>query len=181
VTALADYRHSALTRRALGGLARVACPPQIEEHDLVDAVVDHVELSMRSLPDLFRRGLVTGIAAYEQMARFVPGHRGRPASALPFEAATRYFERWRKSPLMPQRELIKGLKGLLCVGYYEQPAVKAEIDYLPERWIEKVKRRRLSVYSEEIARHETSLFEPDPLPLDLLFGREPTDAKKGVG
>src|SRR5678809_1239465 len=96
--------------------------------------------------------------------------RARPASALPYDQAHRWFERWRKSPLLPMREWVKGAKGLLCMAYYEHPVVKDKIGYTPEAWIDKVKKKRLAVYSDEIRKHEQSLIAPDPLPLDRLFG-----------
>lgn len=169
MTATSGYRHSRRVRRALAGIARVACPPDILTFDLVDAVVDHVELSLDSLPDLIRGGLVAGISAYEIGARAVPGNRGKAASQLDPDRALRYFLLWKRSPLMPQREFVKAVKGFLCLGYYEQQAVKEQIDYLPERWIDKVKRRRLTVYSDAVAAHDASLVAPDPLPLDQLF------------
>ncbi len=155
-------------RRALAGLARAACPPEIQDQGLVDAVVDHTELSLGSLPPLIRGGILAMLLVYENGAR--PLHRGRPASALSWDEGHGWFERWRRSPVLPMREWVKGTKGLLCMAYYEQPSVKAAIGYTPEAWIEKVKRKRLAVYGEEIKRHERSLFEPDPLPLDDLVG-----------
>jgi hypothetical protein len=168
---LSTYRHSPRVRRVLASIAPLACPPEIVELGLVDPVVDHVELSMRSLPDLFRAGLVAGLTSYELLSRAVPRNRGRSASSLDRERATRYFEMWRTSRIGLQREMIKGVKGLLCMGYYEQPAAKETIGYSPEQWIAKVKRRRLAVYTDAISRHEASLIQPDPLPLDRLFPR----------
>ncbi|HUH05410.1 MAG TPA: hypothetical protein VML75_25620 [Kofleriaceae bacterium] len=177
-TTLATYRHSNRVRRVLASIAPLACPPEIESMELVDAVVDHVELSMRSLPDLVRTGLVAGLTSYELLSRGIPRNRGRSASQLDRERARRYFESWRTSRIGLQRELIKGVKGLLCIGYYEQQAVKEDIGYLPEQWIAKVKRRRLQVYAEDITRHEASVIQPDPLPLDRLFPKAPALEKK---
>jgi hypothetical protein len=177
--ALADFRLTRAQRRALGGLARVSCPPDVESLGIVDAVVDHMELSLRALPALLRTGLVTVLAAYENGARAL--HGGRPASALPYDQAHAWFERWRKSPLLPMREWVKAAKGLLCMAYYEQPAVKEQIGYTPEAWIEKVKRKRLMVYGDEIKRHEQSLITPDPLPLDKLFGSPAEKQMKEAG
>ena len=183
MSAMSAYRHPRRVHRALAGIARVACPPEIEELGLVDAVVDHMALSMASLPDMFRHGLVAGIIAYDEGARIYPENRGRRASDLDYDRALRYFLRWKKSPLLPQHEFAKAVKGLLCIGYYEQQAVKEQIDYRPERWIEKVTKKRLQVYAEPIARHAASLIEPDPLPLDQLFPKPAAAeaAKKEAG
>ena len=166
---MSRYEHSPRVRRTLAALARITCPPEIEELDLVDDVVDHMGLSMGSLPELFCRGLVVGLTTYELGARLVPGNGGRAASQLDPDRALRYFQLWRKSPLMPQRELIKAVRGLLCMAFYEQPAAREQIGYTPEQWIDKVKRKRLAVYADEINAHQRSLIEPDPLPLDELF------------
>ncbi len=165
---MSEFHLSDAQRRALAGLARVACPPEVEPQGLVDAVVDHVELSLGSLPPLIRGGLLAMLLVYDNGAR--PLHGGRPASALPYEQGHAWFQRWRRSPALPLREWVKGAKGLLCMAYYEQPAVKQAIGYTPEAWIEKVKRKRLAVYGEDIRKHERSLIEPDPLPLDELVG-----------
>lgn len=182
---MSRYQHSPRVRRTLAALARIACPPEIDELGLVDDVVDHMGASMGALPELFCRGLVAGLTTYELGARLVPGNGGRAASQLDPDRALRYFLLWRKSPLMPQRELIKAVRGLLCLAYYEQPAAREQIGYTPEQWIDKVKRKRLAVYSDEINAHQQSLLEPDPLPLDELFPKgdaaaAPSETKEAV-
>lgn len=162
MTNLADYRHSAFIRRALRGFISVACPPGAKDMGIVDDVIDQVELSFRSLPPMIRSGLVAGLMTYELAA--VPFHFGKRASQLSFDAHSRYFNNWRKSRIPVRSEFLKGLKGLLCMAYYEQQPVKEQIDYLPERWIEKKTRYRLQVYREQINAHERALIEPDPLP-----------------
>ena len=161
---LADYHHSPLVRRAVAAIVPLACPPEVEELGLVDAVVDHFELSLRSLPALVRSGLVTGITSYELGSRAWPGHWGRPASGLDRGRAARYYDSWRHSPLRLQREFVKGLKGLLCMGYYSQPEVHEQLGYTPDAWVKKATRRRLEVYRADIQRHQDSLLEPEPLP-----------------
>jgi len=130
----------------------------------VEAVVDQMELSMRSVPALVRTALLSGMTGYEVASTVWPGNWGRPASKLSRERATRYYDAWRRSPIRLQTEFVKGLKGLLCMGYYEMPQVKEQLGYTPDAWVKKVTRRRLEVYGDEIRRHEAKLFEPDPLP-----------------
>ncbi len=160
---LADYRHPRAVRRTLAALAPIACPPEIEEFELVDEVVDHMELSMGALPAVARGGLVAGLTAFEHAARLWPPGRGRRFSKLSRELALRYFLAWRHGTRL-QHEFIKGTKGLLCLGYYEMPAAKQSIGYTPEAWIETVTRRRLEVYSDAIEQHAASIVAPDPLP-----------------
>jgi len=178
MSTLADYHHPPLVRRTLASMAPIACPPDIERLGLVDAVVDHMELTMRSVPALIRTGLVAGLTSYELGSRVWPGHFGRPASKLGRERATRYYDAWRCSPIRLQREFIKGVKGLLCMGYYEMPQVKEQLGYTPDPWVAKVKRRRLEVYGDEIRRHEAALFEPEPMPPLPASVRSITDAAR---
>lgn len=159
---MSGYRHPPRTRRTLAAMARVACPPEAEELGLIDDIVDHVELSMGSLPPPFRAGLLAGLETYEQAARL--GNRGRPASKLAPDAARAHFESWQHSSFPAFREFIKGVGGLLCLAHYEMPAVKERLGYTPEVWIDKVRRHRLSTYAEAIERQRQALLSPDPLP-----------------
>jgi hypothetical protein len=164
VSILGDYRHPPRVRRVLESLAAVVCPPEAVELGLTGAIVDHAELSMRALPAALRAGLVAGSLAYDTAAMAWPPARGRRAAALPRDLAERWYLIWAHSPLLPQRQLIMGMKQLLCLAHYEQPAIQESIGYTPDAWIDKVKRRRLMTYSDDIRRHDESLLAPDPLP-----------------
>jgi hypothetical protein len=156
-----DYRHPAVIRRALRGLVPIVCPPDVAELGLEGAIVDEVELAMAAIEPPVRLALLAGIMTYE-LGGLAFG--GRPASRLSRTRAARYFALWWSSPLGLQRELAKGVKGLLCLACYEQPAMMARIDYTPQAWIDKVKKRRLAVHAADIHRAAAALIEPDPLP-----------------
>jgi hypothetical protein len=158
-TAAGVYRHDARTRRLLRSLTTLLCPPEVAP-DLVEPVVDDVELTMQVMPAAIRAALLAGLVTYElgAVARW-----GRPASGLAPERAARYLDAWRHG-LAVQRELIKAVRSLVCLAYFELPAVKQRMGYLPERWIDKVTRHRLATYGEDIARHAGGLFAPEPLP-----------------
>jgi hypothetical protein len=141
----------------------VACPPEVVELGLVDAVVDHVEEMMAATPGYLRAALLAGLTTYELGALVWPPARGRTASRLDGARAAAYFRTWWKSRLGPRRELAKGVKGLLALGYYEQPAVLDQIDYHPERWIAEVSKRRMDKYGDEVRRGEAEVTRPDPL------------------
>lgn len=159
-----SYQHSARTRRVLESLVPVICPPEARELGLGADIVDHVGLTMSVLPPLFRRGLVLGIATYDLGALvWLPG-RGRFAHALPPDLAARYFESWRHGPTPIHRQFAIAVRQVVALAHYEQPAAQEKLGYRPADWIDKVKRRRLEVYADDIARHQTSLITPDPLP-----------------
>lgn len=171
---LAKYSHSPRVRRLLRSLVPIVCPPEVERLGVVDAVVDHVALSMRAFPAPLRKALLLGLTTYDLSAAAWPRARGRTASKLPRHRAGDWYAIWWNSPLAPQRELAKAVKALMAIATYEQPKVQAELGYAPQAWIDKVKGRRLEVYGEAIRKHERALIEPDPLPSSLAARRAAT-------
>jgi len=158
------YRHNWLTRRVLESLVPVICPPEATELGLGADIVDHVELTMGALPGLFRAGLVAGIAGYDAAAALWPPAHGHLAHMLSPELARRWFESWLHGPTPMQRELVKGIKQVMTLAHYEHPVIQERLGYRPQQWIEKVKRRRLEVYADDIGKHHASITAPDPLP-----------------
>ncbi|MCG8416309.1 MAG: hypothetical protein MJE77_00035 [Proteobacteria bacterium] len=140
-------------------LVTVVCPPQVEEFDLVDAITEQFELSVRAMPGDTQALIRAGVVAYDlgALARF-----GRRSRDLDRARAQRYFALWRGG-LAIQQEFAKAVKGLLALACYEMPAMQEAIGYRPDEWIEKVKRRRLAVYGEDIRRRAANLHRPDPL------------------
>jgi hypothetical protein len=173
---LADYRHPPRVRRLLASLVPVVCPLQAQTLGLTDAIVEHVELSMRALPTAVRLALVAGLTTYELGA--LARHRRR-ASRLDAARARDYFAWWRRGTSI-QRELARGVRGLLCLACYEMPAMQEAIGYRPAGWIERVKRRRLEIHGDAIAAHQASLFEPDPLPPLVYESRTPADEARAA-
>ncbi len=164
MTYLADYNHPGPIRALLKSLVPVVCPSEAIELGLVDDIVEHVELSMRASPPGVRAALLAGISGYELAAMAYPAHPGKRASQLSSEQALAYFESWLHSSLMPQHEFAKGIKSLIALACYEQPAIMAAIGYTPQQWIEKSIRYRLTTYADAIAKREREIIEPDPLP-----------------
>jgi hypothetical protein len=158
------YYHSRARRLLIESLARVVCPPRPDPAALAGAITGHVQDSMRAFLAPARAALIAGMHTYDQSSRLWPGSRGRPARELEGEAAADYFRGWWQSPLGLQREFARGVKGLICIAYFEQPEVKAALGYTPEAWIEVVAARRLALYSEDIERHRQAILAPDPLP-----------------
>lgn len=161
---LADYTHPEAVRQLLQSLARVICPQQAQELDLIDDIVEHVELSMRASPAGVRAALLAGLSGYELAAMAYPTHIGTRASRLSHDQAQRYFDSWFHSKLPPQHEFAKGIKGLVALACYEQPAMMAAIGYTPQEWIDKSIRYRLQTYEAAIAKRDIDILAPDPLP-----------------
>jgi hypothetical protein len=156
---LADFHIPGPLRKTLARLMPVVCPPDVESLDIEAEVIDTVELMVRSFPGYMRLGLLAGIGAFELGALAV---RLRPFSRLDRRAAERYFEAWWESPIPVLKLFAKVLKGLLAMGYYEQPAVHERIGYHPDRWHDEIRRRR-EAYAESARQHQELLLTPDPL------------------
>ena len=151
-------------RRVLEGLVPVVCPPDADELGLAPAIVDHAELTMGALPALFRAGLLAGLTTYDQLARVWPAARGKAAHDLPLHLRSRWYLRWLGGLTPMQREFAKAVKQILVLGHYEQPEIQERLGYTPQAWIDQVKKRRLEIYRDDIARHDASITAPDPLP-----------------
>lgn len=160
---LSDFRLSRGQRRTAEALAFVVCPNDLAELGIVDDVVEEVELMLRSFPGLARFGLVASLVALEWLAVLAPSSLGRPFTRLPRARKERWFARLWSSPLALVRQMVKTLKGLLTMGYYEHPKVKARLAYHPDQWIAEVARERLARFGSEIRIHEAQVTAPDPL------------------
>ena len=158
------YRMPRIARQVVESLVPVLAPPAAVMRGLTSAIVDHFELSLSVLPTMFQRGLEAGLVTYDLGAILHLPARGTRAHKLRGDAAVSYYESWHHGPTPLHRELAGGIKKLLCMAVYEMPAMLASIGYTPDAWIEKVKQRRLATYSADIAKHDASIFEPDPLP-----------------
>ena len=147
---LADYRLSGRARRAFARLAPAICPPDVETLGLVEAVVDHVELTLRSFPAVVRHALAGGAIAIDLTSRLL---RQDPAVT---------FDRFAHLP-GPGHALAKGIKAALGMAYYEHPVVRRRLDYDQESWIAEVAKRRLERFAAEIRRAEAAVTAPNPL------------------
>jgi hypothetical protein len=158
------YKHPRHVRLVLESLVPVLCPPEATELGLAGKIVDHAEQTMGVLPSLFRAGLLAGLTTYDQSARLWPTARGKAAHDLPLHLRSRWYLRWLGGMTPVQREFAKAVKQVIVLAHYEQPEIQERIGYKPQQWIDQVKKRRLEVYTDDIARHEASITAPDPLP-----------------
>ncbi len=160
-----DFKTPRFIRDLMLSLVTVTCPQEPYTDDVRAQVVDDADRFLRTLPAPFRLGLTAGMTAYDVLAAAVPGNLGKRASQLPPDRARKYYDLWAKGPLGVARLFAFGVKGIIAGAYYEQDAVRQDLGYTPDEWIDKVAKKRLQVYSEDVQRHEDSIFAPDPLPL----------------
>ena len=106
-----------------------------------------------SLPPAARKALAVALAAVEQGARLYPPSRGRRFTRLDDWTADAYV-RALLARQDPSAELVRRLKSVFVMCYYELPEVQREIGYDPEPYIAAVSRRRLDRYGAQIRARE---------------------------
>ncbi len=158
-----SYFHSSHRKALVKSVARVVCPTQPDIGPLLGKISHHTELSIRAFPTPVRIALLAAMSTYDLAARLFPSTRGTPARNLRGVVAAQYFKSWWDSKLAPRREFSRGFKGLICLAFYEMPAVKEHLGYTPEAWIKKVTHTRLTTYADAIAKREQAIIESDPL------------------
>lgn len=153
-----QYQHPQTTRRVLLSLVPVICPP--EANDLADAIVDHMALTVGQMPPTLLTALAAGFLTYDLGA--LPRYRKRAHALAPAEA-TRYYDSWAHGITPVHREFAKMLNQLMSMSCYEQPAMMERIGYRVGPWIEEVKKKRLTVFADDIKKQDASILAPDPL------------------
>ncbi len=127
----------------------IVCPPEVRAARRADGVLREFGLMLGSLPPAARKALAVALAAVEQGARLYPPSRGRRFTRLDDQVATAYVRALLARP-DPAAELIRRLKSVLVMCYYELPEVQREIGYDPDPYIAAVSRRRLERYRTEL-------------------------------
>ncbi|HEX5303405.1 MAG TPA: hypothetical protein VFW50_41075 [Streptosporangiaceae bacterium] len=129
--------------------AGIVCPPGINQDHRAERVMREFGLMLGSLPPAARKALAVALAAVEQGARLYPAARGRRFTRLDDRTAAAYA-RALLARQDPAAELVRRLKSVLVMCYYELPEVQREIGYDPEPFIAAVSRRRLERYGTEL-------------------------------
>ena len=155
---MSGYRHSRTSRAVLVSLVPVICPP--EAVALTDAIVDHMELTFGVTPALLQRAIPAGLATYDLGALPRYFRRARSLSGAKAEA---YFRSWERGITPLHKQFARALNQLMSLACYEQPEMMAAVGYHVAPWIEKVTKKRLTVYADDVRRQEQQILAPDPL------------------
>jgi hypothetical protein len=113
-----------------------------------------------ALPPAARKALATVLVVLDQGARLYPPSRGRRFTRLDDRVAQAYI-RALLARHDPAAELVKRLKGVVTMCYYDLPEVQREIGYDPAPYIAAVSRRRLESYGPKIRAGEAAVTAPD--------------------
>lgn len=159
--ALAGWRLSARVGRIAARFTEVVCPPEVQTEGRADRVVGEFELMLASVQPAARHALSAALIVFDRAAWLYPRARGRRFVCLGDQAADRYVR-----TLMARSGWLGGvvrrLKGLIAMCYYELPEVQEEIGYRPDAYIVAVSRRRLARYGAEIRAGEAAVLAGGP-------------------
>ncbi len=152
-----SFQFNSTSRAVLRSLVPVIAPAKYQH--LANDIIDHVQSTLAPSGAALHAAFELGLRTYDLGA--LPLHRKR-AQNLVGDAADRYFEKWEHGP-GPFFQLARGLNQLVSMATYEQPEVKRDIGYDVESWIEEVKRKRLTVFRDDIRKQDAQIIAPDPL------------------
>jgi len=149
-------------RRIVARFAAVACPPEVRSGDRTERLLDEFELLLGALPAGMRKSIPVAFVLFDRAARLYPPARGRRFARLADREADSYLRavlaRRRGGPAA----VVRQLKGLVVMCYYELPEVKEQLGYRPGPYIAAVSRRRLAAYGPEIRAAEALVTAPEP-------------------
>jgi len=151
-----DARAEVPFQRVARRFAELVCPPEVRADQRADRVLGELGLMLGSLPPAARKALAAALVLLDQGARLYPPSRGRRFARLGDEVAGRYV-RAVLARRDPAAELIRRLKSVITMCYYELPEVQREIGYDPAPYIAAVSRRRLESYGPDIRAGEAAV------------------------
>ncbi len=141
-------------------LLRASVDAELADDEVAGAVAD-LALLVDALPSAARRVLSTGVTMLD-VGSVRPRFGNRRARNLDAESAKQYLAWWQTRPLALRRIALLA-RDLILMAYYEQPAVRARLRYLPDAWIAGVAKRRTDTWHDDIAAHQRLLITPRPL------------------
>ena len=136
----------------------MVCPPEIRAGQRADRVLAEFGLMLGSLSPAARKGLAAALVALDQGARLYPPSRGRRLARLDDQVAAAYVRAW-LARHDAAADLVRRLKSVIIMCYYELPEVQREIGYDPDPYIAAVSRRRLESYGPQIRAGEAAVTE----------------------
>ena len=141
------------TRRIVMRLADICCPPEELAAVRTDVVAD-VASHIACLPALGQRAIGPALFLFDQSARARSG--GRRFVRLGDDRARVYLEHVLTKRSGPVATVVRLVKGLVVLYYYERPGVAARLGYAPHTYIAEVSARRLRLHGAQIEAAHTA-------------------------
>ena len=151
------------TQRIIERFAATCCPPDIRAPGRSEQLLDELQQYLAVLPAYLRRSLIVGFIAFDQGARLYGPARGRRFVDLDDRRANAYFRAVAGGRSELARRVVKLIKAIVIMCYYELPAVKAQLAYAPDAYIAMVARRRIESYADAIRAGEAAVYADEPV------------------
>ncbi len=122
--------------------------------ECTDDLVNFVDNFVRYLPPLLKLGFPIGVWIF-QFAAILWSGLPLPFTMLSRERQERYMAGWTESRFWWKRDMMKGLKGVVLMGFYQHPEVMRHIHYDPVSHVQTIQARRLATYGDDIRRRQS--------------------------
>lgn len=139
-------------RRTVRALIPVVCPSDVMARGLVDDVTDHVGTTVAAFSPVTRRAFAFALIVIEAAGML---HRA-PFSRLPPETAARVVARL-SSGSPTTRRLVRSVRDVVVVAYFDQPDVKDRLGYRPAEWTATTAAGWREEWGDEAERHRELL------------------------
>ncbi|MBI2897800.1 MAG: hypothetical protein HYY06_29850 [Deltaproteobacteria bacterium] len=142
-------RYRGRARAILEQIVRASCPPDVDELRLTDEIVGYIEDALSYAPAFMARALALGLYTLDVLS-LADGPRRVPFSRLGIEDARAYVEGAFHTRNLARSAVIRQVRMLALLGYYESPTSKERLGYAPDAWIEKSKAERLRRHADDL-------------------------------
>lgn len=142
-----EQRLSNGARRTLRAMFDVLIPRGVDVPNRDQRLIAFVEGFLPYMPPILAKLFPLGLWLF-QWGTVLFGASLLPFSMLKPEAQRRYVFSWQKSGWPLRRQLIKGLKALVMMGYYEQPEVRQALGYEPDAYTKPLIAERAQRYRD---------------------------------
>jgi hypothetical protein len=129
-------------------IADLTCAP---EPGVRTALLRDVALHLGCLPVAARRATGPGLWLFDQAARL---RHGRRFTRLDDARADAYLRRVLYGRAGPVATVVRLVKSVVVLCYYELPSVKQALGYRPDAYVAEVSARRIALYGNEIRAAE---------------------------
>ena len=120
------------TEKILNAVIEILLPTKIEVTDeMKKKILFEIDDFLNFFPVLFKIGLILGIHLFNILALFVCF---RPFTWCSRESKMSYYKSWADSPVFLFRTMVKGIKVLLYIVYYDEREMWEYVGYFPEEW-----------------------------------------------
>jgi hypothetical protein len=126
------------------------CPPGLREDGLLEPCLGEFDLHLAFLPPAARRIVPGALVLFDEGARLRPLSRGRRFVTLDSARAQAHLRTVLYGRAGPMATVVRLVKSLLVMAYYELPEVQRRLGYDPASSVAAAAARRRERYGPQI-------------------------------